>query len=293
MSDINDNIKVIEKALSKFEKGADELQNKAFDRLIGNLGNLQYTADGSLKPSKANILELAKIKSGLSNFLAKNSKHADEFADEYSNLEKIAKNYYKDIAEKYSEPVGMEVIKKASVDSLYSGLLDEGVNGVITSEVSNIFYSGIQAGMTRNDLITQLRNYMLGDGKTLGHLVRYSKQIADDSINQYDASVDMAITDHLGFEWFQYTGGIIDSTRPFCTALTRQRYIHESEFAKAADGVLRNGTVSKAGMIKGTNASNLRYYRGGYQCRHKFRGVIDSKVPKEVRDAVLGRYDNK
>lgn len=286
MAKIDDNIKLIDKALATFEAGADGLQSKAFDNLVGDLSVLEYAKDGRLKPSPKNLKALGKIKFDLANFLEKNSGYVGEFTDTFSELEKINEGYYSSLVDNFDTPTGLNVIKQASVNSLTTSLGVAGVNGTVTSEVQNILYDAMQGGMNRNDLISQVRTYMLGDKDTLGHLLRYSKQIADDSINQYDAGIDKAVTDSLGFEWFQYIGGVIDTTRQFCAGLTAQRYIHKSEFDKAAKGILRNQTVSKAGMIKGTTGNNLQLYRGGYQCRHKFRGVTEASVPENIKSKI-------
>jgi len=129
---------------------------------------------------------------------------------------------------------------------------------------------------------------MLSTPSSTGALTKYSGQIATDSINQYAASYNEEVTEGLGFEWFQYVGSIRDTTRPFCKALVGQRYIHKSELSRAAQGQLRVGTVSRAGMYVDTTGANITVLRGGYNCKHQFRGVATKNVPLSVRAQVTG-----
>ena len=131
--------------------------------------------------------------------------------------------------------------------------------------------------------IWQLQDFTLGKKGELGALHRYSKQIATDSINQFNASYNSSITKSLGFTWYRYVGRLKDTSRPICVGAIHQRYFHVSELADFANGILASGRVSTAGMVKGTNGNNALTYRGGYNCNHQFRGVTTRSVPASAK----------
>ncbi len=104
------------------------------------------------------------------------------------------------------------------------------------------------------------------------------------------------LTDDLGLEWYKYDGSLKDTSRPFCDALIAAKkscmpYIHKSQLEEIVSGnicgeqvPIYDKTGLPQGMIAGTNASNFRINRGGYNCNHQLYPVSAAVVPKELRD---------
>jgi hypothetical protein len=68
-------------------------------------------------------------------------------------------------------------------------------------------------------------------------------------------------------------------------------YIHVSQLEEIVSGnicgeqvPIYDKTGLPQGMIAGTNASNFRINRGGYNCNHQLYPVSAAVVPKELRD---------
>ena len=115
-------------------------------------------------------------------------------------------------------------------------------------------------------------------------------------MNQFSANYNATITDDLGLKWYKYDGSLKDTSRPFCDALIGAKkscmpYIHVSQLEEIVNGQICGEQVPiydktglPAGMIAGTNASNFRINRGGYNCNHQLYPVSAAVVPKELRD---------
>jgi hypothetical protein len=95
------------------------------------------------------------------------------------------------------------------------------------------------------------------------------------------------VNDELGLEWFEYLGGEIPTTRPFCEHREGGIY-HRGEIeawgaGKNSAGIndIRNGTW--AGRIDGTDSKSIFTFVGGWNCRHYLVPVPDRKVPESVK----------
>jgi hypothetical protein len=125
----------------------------------------------------------------------------------------------------------------------------------------------------------------------------YSRQVALDTFSIADASVVATYSNEYEFEWFQYVGGTMKTTRPFC--LERDgNYYHRKEIEAWGDGKKTTGLALPSagewgGRIDGTSASTIFSYRGGFGCRHLIMPVSVFSVSREVivRNIEQGFYE--
>jgi len=165
-------------------------------------------------------------------------------------------------------------------------LLDSGVDANFLNIILEKIQDSITVGGNVNDLIDELQLYITGGDTGVGALKRYVTQVSSDSINQFNANYSQAVTSDLGFEWYKYTGTVIAHTRPFCSDFVN-KYYHKKEVEQL--GVKINPFTSRLltspqlkGRIKGTNASNIFTFKGGWNCRHFFAPLSTRQVPKET-----------
>jgi hypothetical protein len=135
-----------------------------------------------------------------------------------------------------------------------------------------------------------VRNHILTNDTGEGSLMRYTKQITTDAINQYSAQYHTLIAQDLQFNWGRYVGSNITTSREFCILLTKKQWVHKSELPliiighiDGHDCKLSRTTGLPLGMIQDTNISNFQVLRGGYNCGHQFFWVPDSAVPESVK----------
>ena len=181
-------------------------------------------------------------------------------------------------------------ILEFSKQSTALNLLESGVDANFFNVIMDTLSQGVSNGDNIHDLIDELEIFITGarsgtEAKTVGALQRYVTQVTNDSITQFNATYNQAITQDLGIEWYKYTGTKIATTREFCIH-HMHKYYHKKEVELLGSGKELNGTnlsaAEKKGRIPGTNSSNIFINRGGYNCRHYFSALSARFVPKSV-----------
>ncbi len=186
----------------------------------------------------------------------------------------------------------MEAIRKQSVTAVVESLTESGLNEQLINPIRDMIATYTNTGGSYAQMTKELNNYITGTPQIDGALVKYTKQIATDSLNQYTATVNSVLASDLGWEWFRYVGSNIKTTRTFCKALTKKQYYHISELPqiikgnfeefKAMKGKIYDRTGLPDGMIEDTNVSNFQVYRGGYNCGHQAYPIPKALVPKNI-----------
>ena len=154
-------------------------------------------------------------------------------------------------------------------------LTTEGIDANFLEPFRNYLTNAISSSTSRQDLEILVRTYIDGNSERLGRLRSYSGQIADDIFSTIDRAYTKVISDDLDIQFFIYSGGVIDDSRPFCVE-RHNKYYHREEvegWGKLSDW---------AGRIPGTNSQSIFIYAGGYRCRHSILPVSISSVPESV-----------
>lgn len=288
---VKDILQTIDDAINTFQDKIPGLQKKMFDELQPLIKELQLQ-NGKLLNNLNNLKFLGQIKNKLEKILV-SPQYKDavqEFINSYNTLAALNVSYFKQFNEKYTPAKTLPVIKQLAVDKTITDLVGQGMSESITGAVKNILNTNITTGGSYADLQDQLREHLLNTDTGEGSLVRYTKQITTDSINQYHAQYHAAIAQDLKFNWGRYVGSLITTSREFCIYLTKKQWVHKSELPNIIlghidghDCRLSKTTGLPYGMIPGTNAANFEINRGGYNCGHQFFWVPDSVVPGELR----------
>ena len=111
-----------------------------------------------------------------------------------------------------------------------------------------------------------------------GRLAKNANQLVHDSLMQFDASVNTAIGMEAGATKWKYVGRIIATTRPFCRE-------HEGQ-------IFTNDEIEStwSGSWAGKASGDPFIVRGGYNCGHQFRPVIDQEI---IMPKGKGTYGSK
>lgn len=128
-----------------------------------------------------------------------------------------------------------------------------------------------------------------------GSLTKYARQIATDSVNQFNASYNQKVSDDLGLTWFQYVGSLLTTSREFCIEMTKKRYFHISEVEEMLKGNIGDvhvhinpKTKLPDGFIEGTTKQSFFINRAGYMCGHQIFPVPMAAVPADIRAKFSG-----
>lgn len=301
MADFSDILKQIDKAVNKFQKRMPGRQRDMYKSIAEELKRLD-TKNGRIGTTVKNLKIIQSIKNKLTRLIVTPEyiKDVREFSATFGEITKLQNQYWQSVETKFTPPKLLRELRKQTISDTVKNLTASGIGATISDQISGILRSNITTGGSYAQLTEQLRDKLLTT-TTDGALVKYTKQITRDALNQYSAQYTQAISSDLGFEWFAYQGSDIVTTRPFCDAMTDIRYFHVSEIPRLLraedlyyikDGVktkvsIYDKTKLPHGMIPGTNASNFQVNRGGYNCGHQIRPVSERLVPIERREEVF------
>jgi hypothetical protein len=137
----------------------------------------------------------------------------------------------------------------------FKGFEDLGQNYL--DVVSKELYENTLVGTTFAQSVATIKASVSSD------LGRYASQSLHDSLMQFDATVNTKIAIDAGATKFKYFGPDDSVTREFCGRHVGKVFTKE-EVTEAWSG-------SWAGKISG----DPFVVRGGYNCRHHFRGVFE------------------
>jgi hypothetical protein len=288
---------LIEARIDAWNSNMPKLQEDAY-KVVLELSSELETTNGQIKPSVKNIKTIAKIKAELDKtiFNKEYQDDLDAIIEDYKTISALQRDYFTAVVGKYKVPSVLEQIQQLAQDAVINQLGQDAISANFTGPIQDILVKNVTTGGSRADFIEQAREFMLNTDAGDGRLVRYTKQIVTDSLNQFSANYNATLTDDLGLKWYKYDGSLKDTSRPFCDALIGAKqscmpYIHVSQLEEIVSGLicgeqvpLNERTGLPAGMIAGTNASNFRINRGGYNCNHQLYPVSAAVVPKELRD---------
>jgi len=283
-------LKTIDDSIVKFQDSIPVIQKLVYDELQPVLKEIQIK-DGRMLNSVNNLKLIGSIKNKLERIIinAEYKKSVKDFVDTFKEISTLQQGYFSQFANNYKPSAVLPIIQQLAVESTINGLLGQGMSASIIDPIQKIINQNITTGGKYAGFQEQLRDHILSNESGDGSLVRYTKQLTTDSINQFNAQYHKAIAVDLQFNWCRYVGSNITTSREFCIYLTKKQWIHRSEFAEVLKGHiddhkcrLSNTTGLPYGMIPGTNVDNFNVLRGGYTCGHQAFWVPDSSVPAEL-----------
>lgn len=296
-------LKKIGQAIRKFNRSIPAAQRSIYEAIIEEVNRLELTNDGKIRPTVKNLSILNSIRNKINRVVLTDEYKADvkEFVKSFNDITKLQNEYWRTVEATFKPKPLLKEIRKQAITDVVGKLTDAGIGANVSDRILDILRTNITTGGSYKSLTSQLRDGLLNTEQK-GYLDRYAKQVTIDSLNQYSAQYSQIVSSDLGYVWFKYDNTDIDTTRPFCDAMTDQPYFHISQvpgILKAKDLYYtdKDGSIRKVelysktglphGMIPGTNAENFFVRRGGYNCGHQVRPVAERQVPGEVKDKVM------
>jgi hypothetical protein len=266
----------------RFSKNVGTRQNKMWSTIYKVIRNLETDEAGNILTTNKNLKILRTLRGDITKSIITPAykKNLKTFLGGFDELKGINDTYYKAIASGTlnANKNVFNAITNLSIDATKNSLLETGITQEIIAPVENLLQKNVTTGGSITDLTESLRTDILGNSQKLGKLDRYSRQITTDSLNQFNANYNQAVSQDLGLEFYYYNGAIKETSRKYCVdRVTEGRFFHEKEVQDTA-------SEEWAGKIPGTNESTIFINRGGYNCGHQWLAVDSIAVPKSVRD---------
>lgn len=160
-------------------------------------------------------------------------------------------------------------------------LSSAGIGNNLTQPIRQIIYANLIAGASLADTEKILRNFIQGNGETLGRMENIASQIARDTIYQLNGTIQSEIADRFGLDAVQFVGSIKVGVHKKLKSGGRSKTLTNDSRLQckkmAAIGLIpikdfpywiNFGYTQGTGMIPNTTPQNYVVVRNGFNCRH-------------------------
>lgn len=281
----------IQASINTFVDGFSEIQKQQFDKVFALLKDLSLDSDGNIKPTLSNLKIIDKVKRQLETIV--NSPvfqdKIESVQDQLTTVQNLQTRYYSATFKDFTEPKTMAKIKDLTYENVVDGLAGAGIQAEVISVSAGLVEQHIRNGSSFSTMVDELKVQMLGNPKTPSRLISYAKQILTDTMSSFARNYHVIVTNDLELEWGVYVGALVATSRPMCDYLVPKYYIHKSELAGIARGIVDGKFIGTQGFMPDTTAQNFQFRCCGFFCEHQLVPVPSSTVPQELRD----KYEKK
>jgi len=268
-----------------FDKGTVTTERAMWVVVFNAIRGLDTDNQGNILPNSNNLRKLRTLQgTAKRGIITKNyRKKVNGFLAGFQELKDISDKYFSQDVDFNPNKHVFKANLNSSIEATKNSLLEAGISENVIKPVENILKQNITAGGSIVDLTDSLRAEILGDSQTQGRLQRYSGQITNDALNQYNANHTLSVANDLGLEFYTYQGLIQTNSRDYCKRrVSEGRWFHIKEIKKTASEVW-------AGKMKSTTPSTILVNRGGFNCLHQYIPVSTSGVPRRVIQRVRSK----
>lgn len=284
--------KVVEDSAEKFNNSLPSHQKRVFEELKEILKDLDVKG-GRIVSSVKNLKLISGINKKLEKIIFDKTYKNDlkEYVSAFNEITSLQNKYFTSLEDTFKPTALLQQIREQAIEFTIEGM-NEMVKGAFSQPVRRVLQENITGGGSYKDLMEIMSGQIVTDDQYL----RSSnvKTFTITSVAQYARNYSHTVAEGLSFEWYQYVGSTIDTTRCFCHAMVKKRFFHKSEVPDLLKGEfeefedrecgINEKTELPEGMIKGTNPTNFFTLAGGWNCQHSIFPVPESRVPIEIRN---------
>ena len=202
----------------------------------------------------------------------------------YTQFKDVSNTFTRRLSEKIyqytltgSDPVVLEEELRRTINGIYASAKDTEVNELVKSikrdevRLRKLDKRTVQGKALKNKLdknIQTLQSKFARD-RAGENMKRYAGQILNDSLREFDATLNLAKSNDAGLTHVVYQGSNIPTTREFC------RLVRSGAYDKRNGGLFTIDEVRKLWRRnwKGKKPGDPFIVRGGYNCRHQWSFV--------------------
>jgi hypothetical protein len=285
---VKSKVKLLENVPEELATAAERAQRDAWRKLGPLLAEMDVDADGNIAHTEDNIRRIGLITEELNKVLA-GGEYRDAVQSFLGSIDEGIQ-LTDDIAKKIDstfEPNNVQrqllaISKQNAINAFFGSGLRERVTQPFLEQLT----ANVAARAPLREAVKALQGVIEGTDTTDGRLLANVRTTANTAQAIADRSYAAAVNEELGIEYFQYLGGEIATTRPFCEHREGEIY-HRKEIEAWGAGEnsagindIRNGTWD--GRIEGTDSKSIFTFVGGWNCRHFLVPVIKQRVPPSV-----------
>jgi hypothetical protein len=293
--------KIQNEADEKLDKDMAALQRALVNRLLRDLALISVNGSLVFDPQYFALLEdkivnymrelgyQDKVNGYLQNFDAIDA-DVQKF---YSRQRLLLEN------EAINSPVN-EQLRKQTIENLRG----QGMVDAFVKPIADVMRVQALQGLTVSQATEQLAARITAGSP----LTKYVGQVTQDALMQYDGALNENVKNRFGLKKFVYFSSVIETSRPICTHIKDKfgaQPISEKQLQAVLDEYCPSGVPSDekitfttvnnvtrtmkkgSGMIDGTTATNFLLNRGGYNCRHEVRYVVEGVSTDDIARALV------
>ena len=281
-------IKLLESVPETIVTAAEKAQRDAWRKLGPLLAEMDVDATGNIRQTEDNIRRIGLITDELNKVLA-GGEYKDAVQSFLSSIDEgvqltddIAKKIDSSFKPDNVQRQLLAISKQNAINAFFGSGLKENVTQPFLEQLT----ANVAARAPLREAVKALQGVIEGTETTDGRLLANVRTTANTAQAIADRSYSAAVNEELGIEYFQYLGGEIPTTRPFCQhregAIFHRKEIEAWGNGENSAGIndIRNGTWD--GRIDGTDSRSIFTFVGGWNCRHFLVPVIKQKVPASV-----------
>ena len=165
-----------------------------------------------------------------------------------------------------SEFTVLEKELRQTINGIYASSKDPEINRLVKFVKKNKNKKSMQRKVEKSVATLQTK---FGRDRAGNNMKRYAGQLLNDSLRDFDATLNFNKANDAGLTFVKYYGDIIPTTRQICRSLVN-RSIGKTSGLFTIDEVKRLWTSRS---WSGKKAGNPLVVRGGYNCRHQWSYV--------------------
>ncbi len=273
---------IIEEKLANLEDLPDEFidivdkQNEVlFKRILKLLDELEVV-DGIILSTEKNINTATQINELMQQTLFESDylNGLKSFVGSFSDQAGLINSIYAEQFEGFElKSIYNSVLKQAQKSTL-EFLDSDAIGKAVFEPLQKNILTNIYSGGKYSDMVSSIKDFILGNDEFDPKLTSYVKRYAHDSMAIFDNTYTQLISQDVEVELWEYSGGLLKDSRDFCRERDGNVYTKE-EIESWASGDWQ-------GKNPATDAATIFAYRGGYNCIHSFIPRDPNFVEKEL-----------
>ena len=286
---VKQKIKLLETVPENIATAAEKAQREAWRKIAPMLAEMDVDANGNIAQTENNIRRIGGITDELNKVLAGGEYKAavQSFLASIDEGVQLTDDIAKKIDSTFQPDNVQKQLLAISKQNAINAFFGSGLRENVTQPFLEQLTANVAARAPLNQAVKALQGVIEGTDTTDGRLLANVRTTANTAQAIADRSYAAAVNDELGIEYFQYLGGEIPTTRPFCQhregAIFHRKEIEAWGDGKNSGGIndIRGGTWD--GRIDGTDSRSIFTFVGGWNCRHYLVPVISQRVPASVK----------
>ena len=282
--------RLLDRSEDSFRSSVPGVERRTFAKVEALLRELDLKGT-SIKQSAKNLRKINNIKREIQNAILSEEYLADvaKFTNSFNMVTQLQTAYFVTLQRDFTQPKFINTLLELSIARTTEALTEAGIRANIVDLAGDIIRNNISEGNSFRNLSAEMRIFLTKTEESVGALQRHTTNIVIDSLNTYAREYSQVVATGLNSQWFLYVGSLVKTSRDFCRALVKKKWIHISEFSQITKGnidVDNDGDTEKVsldGLKPNTNASNFQTLAGGFSCNHVVAPINEEFVPKKIR----------